>query len=53
MACPLCFAEAGPGFSLTLEEVEDILDRFVAAKATRKSCSFPAANLPSIRRLFP
>ena len=31
MACPLCFAEAGPGFNLTLEEVEDILDRFVGA----------------------
>ena len=31
MACPLCFAEAGPGFNLTLEEVEDILDHFVSA----------------------
>jgi hypothetical protein len=29
MACPLCFAEAGPGFNLTLEEVESILDHFV------------------------
>jgi uncharacterized radical SAM superfamily Fe-S cluster-containing enzyme len=29
MQCPLCFATAGAGFSLTLEEVEDILDGFV------------------------
>jgi 7,8-dihydro-6-hydroxymethylpterin dimethyltransferase len=29
MQCPLCFADAGQGFSLTLEEVEDILDGFV------------------------
>lgn len=27
--CPLCFSEAGPGFSLTLEEVEQMLDDFV------------------------
>jgi len=26
MDCPLCFSEARPGFSLTLEEVEQILD---------------------------
>ena len=26
MDCPLCFSEAGPGFSLTLEEVEQMLD---------------------------
>lgn len=29
MQCPLCFANAGAGFSLTLDEVEDILDGFV------------------------
>ncbi len=32
MDCPLCFAEAGPGFNLTLEEVEGILGRFVATE---------------------
>ncbi len=32
MDCPLCFANAGPGFNLTLEEVESILDHFVAAE---------------------
>jgi uncharacterized radical SAM superfamily Fe-S cluster-containing enzyme len=29
MQCPLCFANAGAGFSLTLQEVEEILDGFV------------------------
>src|SRR3989304_6343109 len=32
MNCPLCFAEAGAGFNLTLEEVENILDHFVATE---------------------
>src|SRR5437867_2496488 len=29
MQCPLCFANAGVGFRLTLAEVEEILDEFV------------------------
>src|SRR5216683_4880746 len=29
MQCPLCFADAGAGFSLTLHDVEEILDGFV------------------------
>jgi uncharacterized radical SAM superfamily Fe-S cluster-containing enzyme len=29
MDCPLCFADAGAGFNLTLEEVEEILDHLV------------------------
>jgi uncharacterized radical SAM superfamily Fe-S cluster-containing enzyme len=29
MQCPLCFANAGAGFSLTLDEVEEVLDGFV------------------------
>lgn len=32
MDCPLCFANAGAGFSLTFGEVETILDCFVAAE---------------------
>src|SRR5574337_963854 len=32
MNCPLCFADAGAGFNLTLEEVENILDHFVATE---------------------
>src|SRR6266481_5987882 len=34
MACPLCFSEAGPGFSLTLEEVEAMLDDFVRTEGS-------------------
>src|SRR5580658_9614704 len=47
MACPLCFAEAGPGFSLTLEEVEDILDRFIAAEGNPQLVQFSGGE-PSI-----
>ncbi|MQA00940.1 MAG: radical SAM protein [Dehalococcoidia bacterium] len=32
MDCPLCFANAALGFSLTMDEVEFMLDRFVAAE---------------------
>src|SRR5437016_2873322 len=32
MDCPLCFSEAGAGFSLTLEEVRQMLDDFVRTK---------------------
>ena len=47
MACPLCFAEAAPGFNLTLEEVEDILDRFVAAEGNPQVLQFSGGE-PSI-----
>lgn len=47
MACPLCFAEAGPGFSLTLEEVEDILDHYVAAEGDPQVIQFSGGE-PSI-----
>ena len=50
MDCPLCFAEAAPGFSLTLEEVEQMLDDFVRTEGARKSFSFQAANRLSIRK---
>lgn len=47
MACPLCFAEAGPGFNLTLEEVEDILDHYVAAEGDPQVVQFSGGE-PSI-----
>lgn len=47
MACPLCFAEAGPGFSLTLEEVEDILDHYIAAEGNPQVVQFSGGE-PSI-----
>jgi uncharacterized radical SAM superfamily Fe-S cluster-containing enzyme len=40
MDCPLCFAEAGPGFNLTLEEVENILDHLVASEGRPEVVQF-------------
>ncbi len=47
MACPLCFAEAGPGFNLTLEEIEEILDHYVAAEGDPQVVQFSGGE-PSI-----
>jgi tetraether lipid synthase len=40
MSCPLCFSTAGPGFSLTLEEVEAMLDDFVRTEGTPEVVQF-------------
>lgn len=40
MDCPLCFAEASPGFSLTLEEVEQMLDGFVRTEGRPEVVQF-------------
>jgi uncharacterized radical SAM superfamily Fe-S cluster-containing enzyme len=40
MDCPLCFADAGAGFNLTLEEVEHILDNFVATEGDPEVVQF-------------
>ncbi len=40
MDCPLCFAEAGLGFSLTLEEVEATLDDFVRTEGRPEVVQF-------------
>jgi uncharacterized radical SAM superfamily Fe-S cluster-containing enzyme len=47
MACPLCFADAGAGFTLTLEEVEAILDHFVATEGSPQVVQFSGGE-PSI-----
>jgi uncharacterized radical SAM superfamily Fe-S cluster-containing enzyme len=47
MDCPLCFADAGAGFNLTLEEVEVILDRFVATEGNPQVVQFSGGE-PSI-----
>ncbi len=44
MNCPLCFASAGQDFSLTLEEVEAMLDDFIRTEGAPRSFSFPAAS---------
>ncbi len=40
MDCPLCFADAKPGFSLTLEEVEAMLDDFVRTEGNPEVIQF-------------
>jgi uncharacterized radical SAM superfamily Fe-S cluster-containing enzyme len=40
MECPLCFADAGPGFSLTLEEVEQMLDDYVRTEGRPEVVQF-------------
>src|SRR5712691_8682938 len=40
MDCPLCFSEARPGFNLTIEEVEAMLDDFVRTEGTPEVVQF-------------
>lgn len=40
MACPLCFADAGPGFDLSLSEVEEMLDHFIATEGSPEVVQF-------------
>ena len=40
MDCPLCFADAGGGFNLTLEEVEEILDDVVRTEGGMEVVQF-------------
>jgi len=47
MNCPLCFADAGAGFNLTLEEVGGILDHFVATEGHPQVVQFSGGE-PSI-----
>ena len=47
MACPLCFANAGAGFNLTLEEVEGILDHLIVTEGNPEVVQFSGGE-PSI-----
>ncbi|NCF64893.1 MAG: radical SAM protein [Chloroflexi bacterium] len=40
MDCPLCFADAGAGFNLSLEDVEGILDHFVDTEGNPEVLQF-------------
>ena len=40
LACPLCFADAGPGYSLTLEQVGFMLDQFVRTEGDPEVVQF-------------
>ena len=47
MDCPLCFANAGAGFTLTLEEVEAMLDHLVETEGNPEVVQFSGGE-PSI-----
>ena len=47
MDCPLCFATAGPGFNLTLGEVEEMLDHLVETEGSPQVVQFSGGE-PSI-----
>lgn len=53
MDCPLCFAEAGPGFNLTLEEVEDILDHFVETEGHPEVVQFSGGEPTTHPHIIP
>jgi uncharacterized radical SAM superfamily Fe-S cluster-containing enzyme len=40
LECPVCFADAGPGFDLTLAQVERMLDRFVVLEGKPEVVQF-------------
>jgi uncharacterized radical SAM superfamily Fe-S cluster-containing enzyme len=40
LACPVCFADAGDGYTLTLAEVERMLDRFVECEGEGEVIQF-------------
>lgn len=47
MDCPLCFADAGAGFSLTLNEVDEVLDHFIKTEGNPEVVQFSGGE-PSI-----
>lgn len=40
LECPVCFADSGPGFDLSLSQVERMLDRFVALEGKPEVVQF-------------
>ena len=41
--CPICFANAGVGFNLTMDQVEFMLDRFVETEGDPEVIQFGGA----------
>ena len=53
MDCPLCFADAGAGYNLTLAEVEGILDKFVEAEGRPEVVQFSGGEPTIHPQLIP
>ena len=52
LSCPVCFANAGIGYSLTLEQVESMLDRFVETEGDPEVVQFSGGE-PTIHPQLP
>ncbi|MDA1349099.1 MAG: radical SAM protein [Chloroflexi bacterium] len=52
LACPTCFANAGPGYNLTLEEVERMLDEFVRTEGDPEVVQFSGGEPTLHPQLF-
>jgi uncharacterized radical SAM superfamily Fe-S cluster-containing enzyme len=50
--CPICFSDAGAGFSLTLEQVEAMLDRYVEIEGNPEVVQFSGGE-PTIHPELP
>ncbi len=52
LACPTCFANAGPGYNLTLEQVGFMLDQFVRTEGDPEVVQFSGGEPTLHPRLF-
>ncbi len=52
LACPICFADAGPGYNLTLEQVEFMLDQFVRTEGDPEVVQFSGGEPTLHPQLF-
>jgi uncharacterized radical SAM superfamily Fe-S cluster-containing enzyme len=52
LACPTCFADAGPGYNLSLEQVEAMLDAFVRAEGDPEVVQFSGGEPTLHPQLF-
>jgi len=52
LACPTCFANAGPGYSISLEQAETMLDAFVRAEGEPEVVQFSGGEPTLHPQLF-
>jgi uncharacterized radical SAM superfamily Fe-S cluster-containing enzyme len=52
LACPTCFANAGPGYNLTMEQVEFMLDQFVRTEGDPEVVQFSGGEPTLHPQLF-
>ena len=52
LACPTCFADAGPGYNLTMEQVESMLDLFVRTEGDPEVIQFSGGEPTLHPKLF-